>query len=112
MLGTNKKYYETLEKVIPSLGESYSIITYKEDFVNKNLKNLYAPVKNLLGIFNTYVYTKETFDPAPRLIQECKYYNKNIIYQRDQLIVDGGSVYMNRDILEPDVEPILKNVFT
>ena len=112
LLGTNRKYYETLEKVIPSLGESYSIITYKEDFVNKNLKNLYAPVKNLLGIFNTYVYTKETFDPAPRLIQECKYYNKNIIYQRDQLIVDGGSVYMNRDILEPDVEPILKNVFT
>lgn len=111
-LGTNKQYYETIEKVLPSFPGTYSIITYKDSFVNKNLNNLYAPVKNLLGLFNTYVYTKKTFDPAPRLIQECKYYNKNIIYQRDQSIVDGGSVYISRDILEPDVEPILKYAFT
>ena len=111
-LGTNKQYYETIEKVLPSFPGTYSIITYKDSFVNRNLNNLYAPVKNLLGLFNTYVYTKKTFDPAPRLIQECKYYNKNIIYQRDQSIVDGGSVYMSRDILELDVEPILKYGFT
>ena len=110
-LGTNRQYYETIEKVLPSFPGTYSIITYKDSFVNRNLNNLYAPVKNLLGLFNTYVYTKKTFDPAPRLIQECKYYNKNIIYQRDQSIVDGGSVYMSRDILEPDVEPILKYGF-
>jgi len=111
LLGTNRKYYKTSEKVIPSLSESYSIITYKEDFVNPQLNNLYAPVNNLLGIFDTYIYIKETFDPAPRLIQECKYYNKNIIYQRDRSIIDGGSVYMSRDIYEPDVEPILNNEF-
>ena len=57
-----------------------------------------VPVNNLLGIFETYVYTKDTFDPAPRIIQECKYFNKNILYLRDKNIQDGGSVYFKREI--------------
>ena len=58
-------------------------------------------------MFRTYVYTKETFDPAPRIIQECKYFGKNIIYFRDKNIIDGGSIYWKRKIKSPDILPIL-----
>ena len=75
---------------------------------NLNYNNIFVPVKNLLGVFDTYVYTKETFDPAPRIIQECKYYGKEIIYHRDKSIVDGGSVYWKRQVVEPDINPIVE----
>ena len=54
------------------------------------------PVKNLLGLFDTYVYTKPNFDPAPRIIQECKWLGKEVIYLRDKSIKDGGPVYWKR----------------
>ena len=69
---------------------------------------MFVPVDNVLGMFETYVYTKETFDPAPRIIQECKYYDKEMVYFRDKNIVDGGSVYWNRNIIEPDISPIVE----
>jgi 1-pyrroline-5-carboxylate dehydrogenase len=53
---------------------------------------------------------KETFDPAPRIVQDCKYYVKGLIYLRDQSIIDGGSVYYKRDIKELDVAPILNAI--
>jgi hypothetical protein len=59
-------------------------------------------------MFETYVYAKETFDPAPRILQECKFFGKNVIYIRDKSIIDGGSVYWRRDIKEPDVTEIIK----
>lgn len=105
-LGTNEKYYKTVEKVIDSYPD-YGILTYDAKYVNIELNNIFVPVKNLMSIFKTYVYTKNTFDPAPRIFQECKYYNKNVIYHRDKDIVDGGSVYWKRDIKEPNVAPIL-----
>ena len=55
-------------------------------------------MKNLLGLFGTYVYTKNYFDPAPRLIQECKWLGKDVIYLRDKNIKDGGPVYYNRPV--------------
>jgi hypothetical protein len=58
-------------------------------------------------MFETYVYTKDTFDPAPRIFQECKYFGKEVIYLRDPAIVDGGSVYWKREITKPNVAPIL-----
>ena len=61
-----------------------------------------------MSLFETYVYTKETFDPAPRIFQECKYYGKDVIYLRDKTIIDGGSVYWKREIKELDVTGILK----
>ena len=61
-----------------------------------------------MSMFETYVYTKETFDPAPRIFQECKYNGKDIIYLRDKTIVDGGSVYWGRDIQQPDISPIVE----
>tara|TARA_B100000424_G_scaffold67817_2_gene50283 strand:- start:13123 stop:13950 length:828 start_codon:yes stop_codon:yes gene_type:complete len=96
-LGTNKEYYNTIEKIIKQY-KSHGILTYNEKYVNVDYNNIFVPINNMLGIFETYVYTKDTFDPAPRIIQECKYFNKDIIYLRDKNIQDGGSVYFKREI--------------
>ena len=105
-LGTNKEYYATVEKVVDQFPD-HGILTYDADYVNIKHNNIFVPVDNIMGMFETYVYTKATFDPAPRIFQECKYYGKDVIYLRDKTIVDGGSVYWKRDIKEPDVTPIL-----
>jgi len=96
-LGTNKIYYREIEKVISNY-KSHGIITYNENYINENYNNMFVPVKNLLGLFKTYVYTKSYFDPAPRIIQECKWLGKKIIYLRDKNIKDGGPVYFNRPV--------------
>ena len=105
-LGTNKEYYSTVEKVV-DLYPNYGILSYDEHYINRSLNNIWAPTDNLLGKFNTYVYTKSTFDPAPRLFQECKYYNKKVIYHRDKSIRDGGSIYWERQLKHPDIKPII-----
>jgi hypothetical protein len=105
-LGTNEKYYATVKKIIDKY-HNHGILSYNANYIDKKLNNIFVPVKNLMSLFNTYVYTKNTFDPAPRLIQECKYYNKNMIYLRDNSIIDGGSVYWRRNIKNPDINPIL-----
>ena len=99
-LGTNKMYYEAVENVISNnymLYQSHGIITYPEDYLNPQYNNVNVPVKNLLGSFETYVYTKPNFDPAPRIIQECKYFGKKVLYMRDKEIQDGGPVYWKRE---------------
>jgi hypothetical protein len=53
------------------------------------------------------VYAKETFDPAPRIVQECKFFGKGLIYLRDESIRDGGSIYWKRAIKPLDVDPII-----
>jgi len=106
-LGTNDKYYASVEKVIDQF-PNHGILTYNEKYVNMKNNNIFVPVENLMSLFETYVYTKETFDPAPRIFQECKYYGKDVIYLRDKTIIDGGSVYWKRDIKELDVTGILK----
>jgi len=105
-LGTNDKYYATIQEVIHQY-PNHGILTYNDNYIDPKNHNVFVPVHNLLGMFETYVYTKNTFDPAPRIFQECRYFGKNIIYQRDKSIIDGGSVYWNRDIKEPDVTAIL-----
>ena len=105
-LGTNDKYYATVEEVIDQFPD-HGILTYDANYVNIKHNNIFVPVDNVMSMFETYVYTKATFDPAPRIFQECKYYGKDVIYLRDKTIVDGGSVYWKRDIKEPDVTPIL-----
>lgn len=108
-LGTNPEYYATAEKYIGNFPD-HGILTYDENYVNIKNNNIFVPVTNLMGMFDTYVYTKETFDPAPRIFQECKYYGKDVIYLRDKNIADGGSVYWKRDIKEPDINPILNAI--
>lgn len=107
--GTNDKYYAAAEKALPNFPD-YGILTYDAKYVNIENNNIFVPVENILGMFDTYVYTKETFDPAPRIIQECKCFEKNMIYYRDKDIVDGGSVYWNRQIETPDITPIVRQI--
>lgn len=108
LLGTNKEYYKTVKR-IANRYKDYTILAYESQQLDNSLNHIFAPVDNLLGLFNTYVYTKEAFDPAPRLLQECRYYGKNMIYQRKRED-DGGGVYMIRDITEIDPSPILQAV--
>jgi hypothetical protein len=112
-LGTSKRYYLTVDKIISKFPD-HGILIYdqKDDYINPKNNHLQVPVENLMGRFDTYVYTKENFDPAPRLIQECKYYGKNMIYLRDKTIRDGGYVYWHRNLKPLDVEPILKAMET
>ena len=65
-----------------------------------------------MSLFETYVYTKETFDPAPRIFQECKYYSKDVIYARRDPGLDGGTIYWQRDIKEPNIQPIVTSIET
>ena len=74
------------------------------------MQNIFVPIDNLLGLFQTYVYTKTTFDPAPRLIQECKYFGKDMVYQRPLDLRDGGKVYWKRPVIDIDAKPILKAI--
>jgi len=105
--GTTPEYYKAVEKVLPNYSD-HGILTYDADYVNINNNNIFVPVDNVLGIFDTYVYTKSTFDPAPRIVQECKYFGKNMIYARDKNLVDGGSIYWSREIKEPNIESIVE----
>lgn len=108
-LGTNERYYNTVEKVIKDYPD-HGILTYEADYVNMANNNVFVPVDNIMSMFETYVYTKDTFDPAPRIFQECKYFGKEVIYQRDKSIHDGGSVYWNREIVKPNIAPILEAI--
>jgi hypothetical protein len=105
-LGTNEKYYAAVEKVIGQFPD-HGILTYDANYVNIEYNNIFVPVENIMGMFETYVYTKETFDPAPRIFQECKYYGKDVIYERRDPGTDGGTIYWKRDIKEPDITAIL-----
>ena len=98
---TNDVYYKEVDRQIkecPNCFKSHGIFTYDEKYIIMDYNNVFAPVENLLGIFNKYVYTKTYFDPAPRLIQECKWLGKEVVYLRDKNIKDGGPVYMNRPV--------------
>ena len=96
-LGTNEIYYKEIEKYIDKY-PNHGIVTYNEKWINPKLNNLFVPIKNILGKFETYVYTKPNFDPAPRLFVEFKWLGKNVEYVRDKNLQDGGMVYWNRPI--------------
>lgn len=104
--GTNSQYYNAAKKVIHKYPD-HGIMIYDIGVINSRYNNLIVPVTNLLGIFKTYVYTKSIIDPAPRIIQECLYYKKNIIYEYTN---KGAEIYRNRKIKKPDVEVILNEL--
>jgi len=96
-LGTNEIYYKEVEKHIDKY-PNHGIITYNDKFINPKLNNVFVPIKNILGKFETYVYTKPNFDPAPRLFNEFRWLKKEVIYLRDKYKQDGGRVYWNRPV--------------
>ena len=105
-IGTNKTYYNAAKNLVYKY-KSHGIIIYDAYEHDSNLNNIAAPVKNLLGTFKKYVYTKDTVDPAPRLIQECKYHSKEIIYEASNI---GADMYKNRLIEKPNVESIINEL--
>ena len=94
-LGTNEIYYKEIEKHIHKYPD-HGIVAYNKKWINPKLNNIFAPIENILGKFETYVYTKPNFDPAPRLFVEFRWLGKNVDYVRDKNIKDGGMVYWNR----------------
>lgn len=113
-LGTNESYYTELKKYIHKY-QNHGILAYKDKYIDYNLNHVFVPVKNLLGMFDTYVYTKHTFDPAPRLMQECRFFGMNFIYARDKNIKDAGPIYYKRPancltdpVNKPNIEVIIK----
>ena len=60
--------------------------------------HIFAPYPDLLRKFNTYVYTKPNFDPAPRLMIEFMCTKRKVIYERDENLKDGGSIYYKRGV--------------
>jgi len=94
-LGTNEIYYKEIEKHIHKYPD-HGIVAYNKKWINPKLNNVFAPIENILGKFETYVYTKPNFDPAPRLFVEFRWLGKNVDYVRDKNIKDGGIVYWNR----------------
>tara|TARA_Y200000002_G_C22658471_1_gene654590 strand:- start:963 stop:1823 length:861 start_codon:yes stop_codon:yes gene_type:complete len=97
-LGTNEIYYREVEKHVHDYPD-HGIITYNDKFINPKLNNLIVPITNILGKFETYVYTKPNFDPAPRLFMEFRWLKKEVIYLRDKYKQDGGTVYWNRPVI-------------
>jgi len=105
-IGTNKTYYNAAKSLVNKY-KSHGIIIYDKYEYDSSLNNLTAPVENLLGTFKKYVYTKDIIDPAPRLIQECKYHSKEIIYEASNI---GADVYKNRRVEKPNVESIINEL--
>ena len=105
-IGTNKSYYNAAKNLVNKY-KSHGIIIYNTYEYDSSLNNIIAPIENLLGIFKKYVYTKDTVDPAPRLIQECKYHNKEIIYEASN---KGAEIYKNRYIKKPNVKSIINEL--
>ena len=101
-LGTTEIYYKEIEKHIHNYPD-HGIVTYNTKWINPKLNNLFAPINNILGKFETYVYTKPNFDPAPRLFVEFRWLGKNVDYVRDKNIKDGGMVYWNRPVPTKDI---------
>lgn len=97
-------------KLLKQYQGSFIVLTNEENKrtdLNKRFLFLSMPVKNLFSQFNTYVYTNvpRKFDCSPRFIAECKFYNKEVIYDIDYLEEDKGLYWRKYDV-ENDFESI------
>lgn len=101
--GTNPEYYKAAKNVISNY-KSHGVMIYNVGHYDSRMNNIIVPVDNLFGLFNKYVYTKETLDPAPRIIQECLHHKKEIIFEATNR---GAQIYFDRPIEKPNVEAII-----
>ena len=104
--------------------EKYIILTNQPDIYKDKLKDLKnvsfpeMPLENIFEKFDTYIYTPTysvtkrglgCFDCSPRFIAECKYYDKEVIYDNideEYLKIDTGLKYRKLDI-ENNFESII-----
>jgi len=75
-----------LKKIVlehPELSKIYVAVLNKDDYPSLNkVEYLVPPVKNFHEKFDTFIYVPiaRKFDCSPRLLPECTFYNKNIIF--------------------------------
>ena len=112
-LGTNDIYYDAVDKCIDKYNDSkdggHAVLVYKDQPLDDHVyfrqqqgkiktNHIFAPYPDLLRKFNTYVYTKPNFDPAPRLMIEFMWAGRKVIYERDENLKDGGYIYYKRGV--------------
>ncbi len=105
-LTTNCRYL-TYNELLDVKGKytykNYIILSNKKDYRIPDGFTLYnVPCDNLFEKFNTYIYTHlsgtcSSFDCSPRFICECKYYNKEVIYDLNQ-------IYLGLNVRKYDLE--------
>jgi hypothetical protein len=93
--------YDDLE-VLTSKYKAYKYILLTNEVfdVPSNIELMIVPVERLWETFSTYVYTKVLstthIDCSPRFIAECKFYNKEVIYDTETF--DKGLEVRMRDL--------------
>ncbi len=87
--------------------KKYIVITNKPErysnFNDERVEFIKPGIDKLFENFNTYIYTPidGKFDCSPRLIAECKYYNKDVIYHdidNEYLKIDSGLRVRKNDV--------------
>lgn len=80
--------------------DNYILLSNDNINTPSNIELKKIPVQNLWQLFDTYIYTGSTniskIDCSSRFIVECKYYNKNVIYNNMQF--DKGLEVRRYDI--------------
>jgi len=94
-------YVEKTLNKYPQFSKIYVSVLDKESFKHletDRVKFLTPPIKNFHGLFETMIYMPvgRKFDCSSRLIPECVYYNKKIIYH-DIDYVDKGLEIRKKD---------------
>jgi hypothetical protein len=83
-------------------GNNFVVLTNDENKPDlpDNFTVCSMPLSNLFSLFSTYIYTPvpRKFDCSPRFIAECKFYNKDVIYEIDYLDSDLGLFFRKKDI--------------
>jgi len=66
-----------------------------------NFTLVVPPIKNFMGLFKRFVYLSYTdgWDATPRLIPECIFYDKEIVYYDDGRDVRSGGYYRYQDTM-------------
>lgn len=101
--------HNNLTNLINSYGfDKYIAITNTpekfNDYHDERVSFIRPGLDKLFEKFNTYIYTPLSgkFDCSPRLIAECKYYNKEVIYHNiddEYLKIDRGLRVRKNDII-------------
>lgn len=90
--------------------ENYLIVTDRPEVYQSlqqdNVRIEQAPVKDVLSMFDTYIYTSTPLksDCSPRFIVECAVFGKEIIYEIDYF--DPG-IQARKDAIESGVEQLM-----
>jgi hypothetical protein len=98
-----------LQKITDMYTYDKYLIVSDSDYVEipEKCEVLRPPVEDLFNKFTDYIYTpiEKKFDCSPRMIAECKHYNKEVIYH------EIDDVYLKHDTgLKTRIEDINKSI--